>query len=585
MDVMKTEATFVEEKYKPPCIERDDIESFISSLNEVPCLEQIIEIRLLIGLWYNEIFLMKDTHIIFTNETRKKIRCSVVELPFEQPIVEKLQFYSDVIGDSIQSWMDHMHVDCAFTNEVYFYAMHYVQYIVWTPRGQVNYLKTALALLENDDIDVHVKFLIAGNYCLMDHVTKYLPLIQYKRIQLNLPDHPVARYWWMFASGMVEPTVDAFQRIMVKVQKQQRGSSEALKFFWEMLPAEERENCVSYWLSVFQNETFTDFEPIQSMLRAVCEDATIRYDDVEMSKKMLELLAGVFEEKLWHCASFDFILSVLTRIPEEYTRRCYRYYLVLARTLILGMKNEYKNGRSLTCAKCFQIFKTFWHYLSDTCRKFLLASRNITCSVLFFDWTDEGEFVSFLFSEMNPKERKYVLFFSPYLRQLAGSVCQEDWRRYVALIDSSLTYEESRKLKMKIFRKLLPLDLNWSGVIFIINKRMGLNYCCNFKSILYAVMESLPKKEDAVRIAARLFFVRVEELKQRRHDIKEKIYLYLSQCHATLRKTPVRRRPKPPAKLFHLLLIKIYTERKDRRLVELIVNYKRDDASRMSTIR
>lgn len=539
-----------------------DIKRFIDSLNKVPALEHIVEIHLLTDIWNQIIKTLKDTRIVYTKETLSDVCAEIFLLSLPELVQENLLFYSSAIGNSIQSWMDHMHKDCAFTNDIQFNPKNYVDFIVWTSRGTINYLETAKSLLTLDDIDVHIKFLIAGNYCLEEYTLQYRPFIQIKLIRDIGHHHAI--HWWHSDERL--SSLYYYERIMFRLIRQQLGTSEAVIFFWNKLSDLCKLHYIVEWLR-FRFYTFSDIEPIKVFLHYVCElDVAFKENDSDLTNKILEVLGGLCEEKVWNYALPD-IFAILTEIPEQQLLKS-KLFLILARNITCSMRNEYENDRPLMGSYYLKILKLFWSHISIICRKSLLVQFGLLNSILYFPWSRNRNFVLQLFDEMTDTQRVRALTLSFYIERLASCVLHESWNEFLSLIDTHLSEKDAVATKKKILRHLLFDDLTWNDFVLAVNKCFrlsianddGLQVCSH-------IARDYTEKEDLIGILTRLLVLRVE-IMQRVND-NDVILVELHQILMVISK----RFSKKVFEKFTKKAVNVFTLEGKPKIVDLIKNF------------
>lgn len=139
----------------------------------VPSLQHVAATRIVRLFMYQPNFVLRQSipfqtdHLYYNSEN---IMAKIALLPLPKKMKAFLNYFVDSVACELLSWIDYYNsqIFCDVSNSNR--AAKYTRYIIWSPRGHINYVETGKTLLQVEDISPLEKYKICCYFCLTEEM-------------------------------------------------------------------------------------------------------------------------------------------------------------------------------------------------------------------------------------------------------------------------------------------------------------------------------------------------------------------------------------------------------------------------------
>lgn len=500
-----------------------EIRRVLRLLNKIPKLQQMTAISVLIEVWYKIIEENPTVETFYPCEYKSYVLNAISKLSLSSSLVEYLLFYSDSVINSLNGWMRHVRVHCNFKSDPPFVVRNFLYCVVWTPRGGIDYVNTAMLLLHQDDVSVNMKFLIACTYCLDDYVELYKAMVYSKLLNESRDEYWLAYYWAVNTSS----SNGRCKRLVADLLTRSSGSADCLKYFWNKLTMPDKKECIKSWLYREMPSDVSSFGPVTFFLQRLhdgeLEELLAQFTSDKFVcnifiTRIFEILSSLNKEKYWN-ESFDEILisvrNIVSHISYDHPLFSTWNLRKMLHSMWYHLEMQYECNVIPLGKNFIMVLNSLWTLISEDDRKNDLEFPSVTHSV---EWSIDTYIA--LFNEMSKQLRKKLMSCNECIKRITSFVFKDEFSRLKNFIEEKFSPDEATDLLKLILLELLFGTVQWKDVELAIKKINPVTQSVDDFCELSDVVMRFYKKgvDDLHKIRSRLVILYSEEIQKKMDD-------------------------------------------------------------------
>lgn len=470
--------------------------------NFIPSLEHAARVNVILLAWNHpnirnsilNLLNLDNRQIIGISVQWRRIEIEVVEklkqLPLPKSIIEAVICYAEEVGKSIVGWI------IFYENMILRNTgggsmsrnIHYLDDLVWTTRGTINYIETAQRIMNHDKITDTEKYLIACTFCL----EKDIEAIYTKNRTVNKMHEtekckqPMLWYWNYHTEGrinelyLMETTFTEYFSIYHRVIDliiycgfSISGEKDtAIKYFWCKLNNSEKERITKSLLNLCSAECC-----------CFLLSRTSKFLEHKILKKRSHDILEIFiKNVLW----VDEIIPIIQYMFQYFEEDCYSEIM----KLLLHYLKYYRKRTpeySFMYYKYAEILKEMWilsppHYKNDIFER----DDDLGAEIIYgLSWEISEKIIRSIFAQITPTQKKDVLESKFGIRKCIYFIKTNQAKSFEEFLSLAFT----QQCEVFDFKKNLLEKHNFE-IFRRIRKERGWNGCKDFLTWFFKLTQS-----------------------------------------------------------------------------------------------
>lgn len=369
----------------------------------------------------------------------REMKRKVHKLELPETLKTFVAYFAEPVAYSLLQWvhyLDHYIFSADEQN-----AKKYTKYVLFSPRGEVDYVQSSKNLLSVDGISASEKYKICCNFCLMEEIVLRAPSAT---IDGQLPDYSSPEYYYFVCQAddnyawfqiLARDYAEAYGQSLGynTVFGEYHHNEEFLMYLWERLSDEEKMECVE--------DLHFGLAPKHICFLLLRSNETIVQSIVY--KHFYSIFEKFFTNKLWLKFAIPFVCYYGDRVTKhDFNKVLYNFRYDFA---------------TLTDAQVY-VLEQVWNVAAEDVRDYAYKINNSVQLLRVLNWRRSMRFAKKILSDASDAQRKDMIF-SDYGKALCKSFAVRSQFTFLDLFVERglLGVEDVENFKQMLRREVEPV--------------------------------------------------------------------------------------------------------------------------------